>query len=70
MANKSGKSKLNSQSHVQKPVSLETSKAAAKNQDRMEKGSPGRMKTEKQSLRSSTPVMRSLQRSPKTQVCF
>ncbi|KAJ0037519.1 hypothetical protein Pint_22252 [Pistacia integerrima] len=65
--NKSIKPKLISQSHVQKPISLKTSKTAAKSQSRIEKECPGRMKAEKQSLQTSTPVRRSSQRSPKTQ---
>ncbi|KAJ0095563.1 hypothetical protein Patl1_15301 [Pistacia atlantica] len=65
--NKSIKPQLNSQSHVQKPISLKTSKTAAKSRSRIEKECPGRIKAEKQSLQASTPVRRSSQRSPKTQ---
>ncbi|XP_044488442.1 protein WVD2-like 7 isoform X2 [Mangifera indica] len=64
---KSVKPKLKSQSPIQKHISLQTSKTAARNQNGMEKQSPGRMKLEKQTLQKSTPARHSLQRSPMRQ---
>ncbi|KAL5830400.1 hypothetical protein ACOSQ3_019868 [Xanthoceras sorbifolium] len=68
--NKSTKPRMNSPvnvSHVHEHVSHEASKTGAKNQNRREKESPRRMKAEKQSIRTATPVRRSIQRSPKAE---
>ncbi|KAJ4709767.1 Protein WVD2-like [Melia azedarach] len=66
---KSMKPRLNSQvniSHNSKRSSGEASNTAARNQSRREKENPGRMKAEKQPLKTSTPARHSSQRSPKT----
>lgn len=55
-------------SHNSKRSSGEASNTAARNQSRREKENPGRMKAEKQPLKTSTPARPSSQRSPKTKV--
>ncbi|KAH9746444.1 protein WVD2-like 7 [Citrus sinensis] len=67
---KATKGRLNSlvdTSHVSRRTSCDTSKTAAKSQNRKEKESPVRMKAEKQPLKTSIPVRHSCQRSPMTQ---
>ncbi|KAH9794797.1 protein WVD2-like 7 [Citrus sinensis] len=66
---KATKGRLNSlvdTSHVPRRTSCDTSKTAAKSQNRKEKESPVRMKAEKQPLKTSIPVRHSCQRSPMT----
>lgn len=68
---KATKGRLNSlvnMSHVPKRSSCDTSKTAAKNQNRKEKESPVKMKEEKQPLKASIPVRHSSQRSLVTKV--
>lgn len=63
---KATKGRLNSlvdTSHVPRRTSCDTSKTAAKSQNRKEKESPVRMKAEKQPLKTSIPVRHSCQRS-------
>lgn len=63
---KATKGRLNSlvnMSHVPKRSSCDTSKTAAKNQNRKEKESPVKMKADKQPLKTSIPVRHSSQRS-------
>ncbi|KAK3221682.1 hypothetical protein Dsin_008707 [Dipteronia sinensis] len=68
--NKSTRPRMNSPvnvSHVHKHIFCEASKTGEKNLNRREKEGPGRMKVEKQSIRTATPARHSIQRSSKTE---
>lgn len=73
MESKSSKPRLNSQVKPilsSKNISQGTSKTAAKAQTKMEKESPGRVKTEKLSSQTATLPRHSLHKSPRKEVRF